>query len=156
MVDQYRSWIDFIMFFFNTIIRSPILRAWLKYIEDICFFRWKIEIYFIEWTPSVIFSQVALPLMKILPMVFTENNKYSVYFMLLTLSGRSFIKIKYSSFLLFPMAYPFHVVESYYITVYENHGAKGKKNIDFLPLFPIASMLTKLPSFKKREILWRR
>ena len=29
--------------------------------------------------------------------------------MLLTLSGRSFIKIQYSSFLLFPVAYPFHI-----------------------------------------------
>ena len=29
--------------------------------------------------------------------------------MLLTLSGRSFIKIQYSSFLLFPVAYPFRI-----------------------------------------------
>ena len=40
------------------------------------FFRWKIEIYFIEWTPSVIFSRVAAPLVKILPMVFTRWNKF--------------------------------------------------------------------------------
>ena len=40
---------------------------------------------------------------------FTEkkpNNKYSVYFMLLTLSGRGFIKIQFSSFPLFPVVYP--------------------------------------------------
>ena len=58
------------------------------------------------------------PLVKIVPMVsawwnkfwaFTEKNKYSVYFMLLTLSGRSFIKIRYSSFLLFPVAYLFRI-----------------------------------------------
>ena len=46
----------------------------ISYIEDICFFLWKIEIYFIEWTPSVIFSQVARPRVKILPMVFTWNK----------------------------------------------------------------------------------
>ena len=89
------------------------------------FFWWKIEIYFIECTPSVIFSRVAKPRGKILPMVvtrwnkfrsFTENNKYSVYFMLLTLSGRSFIKIKYSSFPLFPVAYPFGIATCYNIT----------------------------------------
>ena len=40
------------------------------------FCRWKIEIYFIEWTPSVIFSLVAAPLVKILPMVFTRWNKF--------------------------------------------------------------------------------
>ena len=31
---------------------------------------------------------------------------FSVYFMLSTLFGRSFIKMQYSSFLLFPVAYP--------------------------------------------------
>ena len=85
----------------------------------------KIEIYFIEWTPSVIFSRVAQPRVKILPMVFTrwnkfrsftEKNKYSVYFMLLILSGRSFIKIQYSSFPLFPVAYPFRLATHYNIT----------------------------------------
>ena len=37
--------------------------------------------------------------------------------MLLTLSGRSFIKIKYSSFPLFPVAYPFHIATQlqYYV-----------------------------------------
>ena len=37
--------------------------------------------------------------------------------MLLTLSGRSFIKIQYSSFPLFPMAYPFRIVTKlqYYV-----------------------------------------
>ena len=34
---------------------------------------------------------------------------YSVYFMLLTLSGRCFIKIQYSSFPLLPVAYPFSI-----------------------------------------------
>ena len=99
----------------------------LLHIEDICFFQWKIEIYFIEWTPSVIFSQVAQPWVKILPMVFTrwnkfrsfteKNPKYSVYFMLLTLSGRSFIKIQYSSFSLFPVTYPFRIATQlqYYV-----------------------------------------
>ena len=51
----------------------------MEYIEDICFFRWKIEIYFIEWTPSVIFSRVAQPLVKILPMVFTRWNKFAIF-----------------------------------------------------------------------------
>ena len=37
--------------------------------------------------------------------------------MLLTLSGRSFIKIQYSSFPLFPVAYPFRIA-SYYIQHY--------------------------------------
>ena len=46
------------------------------YIEDICFFRWKIEIHFIEWTPSVIFSRVAQPRVKMLPMVFTRWNTF--------------------------------------------------------------------------------
>ena len=97
------------------------------YIEDICFLRWKVEIYFIEWTPLVIFSRFAQPLVKILPMVFTRWNKfqsftgkkdkYSVYFILLTLSGRSFIKIQYSSFPLFPVAYPFRIATQlqYYV-----------------------------------------
>ena len=43
-----------------------------QYKENICFFfRWKVEIYFIEWTKSVIFSRVAQPRVKILPIVFT-------------------------------------------------------------------------------------
>ena len=100
----------------------------VKYIEDIWGFFWrKIEIYFIEWTPSVLFSRVAQPRVKILPMVFTRWNKfrsftekkkkYSVYFMLLTLSGRSFTKIQYSSFPLFPVAYPFRIATQlqYYV-----------------------------------------
>ena len=40
---------------------------------------------------------------------------YSVYFMLLTLSGRRFIKIQYSSFPLFSMAYPSHIATHYNI-----------------------------------------
>ena len=36
--------------------------------------------------------------------------------MLLTLSGRSFIKIQYSSFPLFPVAYPFRIAKHYNIT----------------------------------------
>ena len=94
--------------------------------REYLFFRWKIKIYFIEWTPSVIFSWMAAPLMKIFPMVFTrwnkfrsfteKNPKYSVYFMLSTLSGRSFIKIQYSSFPLFPLAYPFRIATHYIIT----------------------------------------
>ena len=37
--------------------------------------------------------------------------------MLLTLSGRGFIKIQYSSFPLFPVAYPFHIATQlqYYV-----------------------------------------
>ena len=52
-----------------------VISAWMT--EDIWvfFFRWKIEICFIEWTPSVIFSRVAQPRVKILPMVFTRWNK---------------------------------------------------------------------------------
>ena len=48
-----------------------------------------------------------------------NKKKYSVNFMLwtlLTLSGRSFIKIQYSSFLLFPVAYPSHIATHYNIT----------------------------------------
>ena len=36
--------------------------------------------------------------------------------MLLTLSGRSFTKIQYSSFRLFPVTYPFHIATHYNIT----------------------------------------
>ena len=39
-------------------------------IEDICFSQLKTVIYFIEWTPSVIFLGRAQPRLKILPMVF--------------------------------------------------------------------------------------
>ena len=35
--------------------------------------------------------------------------------MLLTLSGRSFMKIHYSSFPLFPVAYPFRIAKQYYV-----------------------------------------
>ena len=38
-----------------------------------------------------------------------KKPKYSVYFMRLTLSRRSFIKIQYSSFPLFPVAYLFRI-----------------------------------------------
>ena len=96
--------------------------------EYLIFFWWKIKIYFIEWTPSVIFSRVAAPLVKILPMAFMrwnkfwsfteKKNKYSVYFMLLTLSGRSFIKIQYSSFSLFLVAYPFRIAISFPLLVF--------------------------------------
>ena len=60
------------------------------YIEDICLFRWKIRIYFIEWAPDAIFSRVAKPRVKISFLVFTrwnkfrssaETNKFSFYFM---------------------------------------------------------------------------
>ena len=46
-----------------------------------------------------------------------NKYRYSVYFMLLTLSGRSFIKIQYSSFPLFPVAYPYRIATQlqYYI-----------------------------------------
>ena len=56
--------------------------AQLQYkIKRICvfFFRWKIKIYFNEWTPSVIFSQVVQPWVKILPMVFTRWNKFQSF-----------------------------------------------------------------------------
>ena len=43
-----------------------------EYIEDIWGFLVKFEIYFIEWTPSVIILRVAQPQVKILPMVFTR------------------------------------------------------------------------------------
>ena len=45
-----------------------------------------------------------------------EKNKYSVYFMLLTLSGSSFVKIQYISFPLFPVAYPYRIATHYNIT----------------------------------------
>ena len=47
---------------------------------------------------------------------FTQKNKYSVYFMLSTLSRRSFIKIQYSSFPLLPVAYSSRVATHYNIT----------------------------------------
>ena len=58
--------------------------------KNICFFRWKIEIYFIEWTSSVIFSRVAATRENITDDVtrwnkfrsFTEKIKYSISFML--------------------------------------------------------------------------
>ena len=99
------------------------------------FFRWKIEIYFISWSEIFslmayhpeIFSFVAQPRVKIFPLVFTRWNKfrsfsekkptkYSVDFMLLTFSGRSFIEIQHSSFPLFPVAYPFRIATNYNIT----------------------------------------
>ena len=48
---------------------------------------------------------------------FTENKNHSVYFMLLTLFGRSYIKIQYNFFPSFPLAYPFHIATQlqYYI-----------------------------------------
>ena len=69
---------------------------------------------------------MAQPRVKILPMVFTrrnefrsftEKNKYSDDFVLLTLSGRSFIKIQFSSVPLFPVAYPFRIATQlqYYV-----------------------------------------
>ena len=57
---------------------------------------WKIEIYFIEWAPSVIFSRVAQPRVKILPMVFTGLNKF-----------RSFTGKKKQIFCLFHAFNPF-------------------------------------------------
>ena len=71
--------------------------------EDIGLFRRKIEIYFIELTPPVIFSRVAQPRVKIFLMVFSrwnkflsftgkKKNKYSFYFMLLTHSGKALSK----------------------------------------------------------------
>ena len=40
------------------------------------FFQWEVKIYFIGWIPSVIFSLVAAPLVKILLMVSTWWNKF--------------------------------------------------------------------------------
>ena len=65
-------------------------------IEDICCFQRKIEIYFNELTPSVIFSRVAQPLVKILPMVFSRCNKF-----------RSFTEKKPQIFYLFHTSNPF-------------------------------------------------
>ena len=46
-----------------------------------------------------------------------KNPKYSIYFMLLTLSGRSFIKIQCSSCPLFLVSYPFRIATQlqYYV-----------------------------------------
>ena len=44
------------------------------------------------------------------------RKKNSVYFMLLTLSGRSYMEIQYSSFPLFPVAYPSRLATHYNIT----------------------------------------
>ena len=45
-----------------------------------------------------------------------KKPKYYVYFMLLTLSGRGFIKIQYSSFPLFSVLCPFRIATNYNIT----------------------------------------
>ena len=51
------------------------LKTWNK--QSIwVFFRWEIEIYFILWSQSVIFSLVAAQLMKIQPMIFSRWNKF--------------------------------------------------------------------------------
>ena len=64
--------------------------------EAICFFRWKMKIYFIEWTPSVIFSWVLQPQAKIFPMVFTRWNNF-----------RSFTQKEPQIFCLFHAFHPF-------------------------------------------------
>ena len=77
----------------------------INYIEDIFFFfgeRSKFisssgyqRLYFHEWRVHDLSQKKK-----------KKPHKYSVYFMLLTLSGRRFNKIQYSSFPLFPVAYP--------------------------------------------------
>ena len=99
------------------------LKAWHK--QRIFFFWWKIEIYFIEWTPSVI-SGVAAPLMKILPMMFTRWDKFLSFtgeknqkFCLLH-AFNSFWEELYQNpehfFPLFPVAYPSRTAAHYNIT----------------------------------------
>ena len=44
-------------------------------IEDIWFFRCKIDFYFIEWTPKAVFSRVAKPRVKIPLLVFMSEIK---------------------------------------------------------------------------------
>ena len=67
----------------------------------------------VSYNKMSVFS-VGPPLRKISG---SAHDKYSVYFMLVTLSGRSFIKIQYSSFPLFPVAYPFRIATQlqYYV-----------------------------------------
>ena len=84
------------------------------------------EIYFIEWTPLVIFSRVSKPRVKILPMVFTrwnkcpsftEKTKYSVYFMLLTLSWEKLYQnpVQFFSVILCGVPLPHSNTLQYYV-----------------------------------------
>ena len=78
--------------------------------------------------------------------------------MLLTLSGRSFIKIQYSSFPLFPMAFPFRLaicgtsVRSKNILTHTSQYLNGKHEItnshylDYLPIAKIVDSM-KLTAF---------
>ena len=119
----------FPMMFQNASSSGSLKLVIVWWIEDICFFLWKIEIYFIEWTPSVMFSQVVKPRVKILPMVFTrwnykfrsfigkKNQIFCLFHAFNPFWEKLYKKIQYSSFLLFPLAYPFRVATQlqYYV-----------------------------------------
>ena len=47
----------------------------MKYMDDIWLFQCKIELYFTEWTPKVVFSRVAEPRVKIPLLVFMSEIK---------------------------------------------------------------------------------
>ena len=95
-----------------------------KYIEDICCF------FFFFWGGGGMKDRNLFHRVNTIGNIFRtgtrdeinfdlspKNTKYSVYFMLLTLSGRRFIKIQYSCFPLFPVAYPFRIATQlqYYV-----------------------------------------
>ena len=50
----------------------------IKEIEDIWFFRCKIDFYFTEWTPKAVFSRVAKPRVKIPLLVFMSEIKINL------------------------------------------------------------------------------
>ena len=116
-------------------IPGECLRIWLNiYIEDICFFRWKIEIYFIEWTPS------AAPLVKILPMVFTRWDKF-----------RSFTEKKKTQILCL-----FHAFNPFWEKLYQN-------SVQFFSVFPrgvpfphsnVLLYYVKREKFKVRDVIF--
>jgi hypothetical protein len=68
------------------------VKQWLQTYRGYLFYKCKIEIYFTEWAPKLVFSRVAKPQMKIhnsgvhewnIFLFFTGKNKFSFYFMLL-------------------------------------------------------------------------
>jgi len=56
-----------------------------------CYFRWKMEIYFIEWALDGIFSRVACHAWKYYRLMLTKHNNCSIYLMLLQRFLRYFL-----------------------------------------------------------------
>ena len=60
---------------YNNLCFTLICCRHIRQIEDIWLFQCKIDFYFTEWTPKVIFSRVAEPRVKILLLVFMSEIK---------------------------------------------------------------------------------